>query len=221
MLNLVLKDILIQKKSFLIALIYSVFLFAIFSNEVFREAVYIMGTVAIAYIMVVTSNAYDDKYKSEIIVNSLPVKRKSVVLSKYLAAAVFVAVGLIVVGTVGAVIIIAGIPLPVRYINLYDTVFALSLVALLASLYYPLYFRFGYALSRMINMVLFLALFFGPSALVGYVRQNADYGTAQQLAVCLQDFPSWALGTSVLAAVMLLTVVSALISLKIYETKDF
>lgn len=221
MLNLVLKDILIQKKSFLIALIYSVFLFVIFSNEVFREAVYIMGTVAIAYIMVVTSNAYDDKYKSEIIVNSLPVKRKSVVLSKYLAAAVFVAIGLSIVGAVGAVIITTGVPLPVRYLNLDDTVFAFSSVALLASLYYPLYFRFGYALSRMINMVLFLALFFGPSALVGYVRQNADYGTAQQLAVRLQEFPSWALGTSALAAVMLLTVVSALISVKIYEAKDF
>ena len=220
MLNLVLKDILIQKKSFLIALIYSVFLFVIFSNEVFREAVYIMGTVAIAYIMVVTSNAYDDKYKSEIIVNSLPVKRKSVVLSKYLAAAVFVAIGLSIVGAVGAVIITTGVPLPVRYLNLDDTVFAFSSVALLASLYYPLYFRFGYALSRMINMVLFLALFFGPSALVGYVRQNY-YGTAQQLAVRLQEFPSWALGTSALAAVMLLTVVSALISVKIYEAKDF
>ncbi len=221
MLNLVRKDILIQKKSFLIALVYSVFLFAIFSNEVFREAVYIMGTVAIAYIMVVTSNAYDDKYKSEIIINSLPVKRQAVVLSKYLAAAVYVVAGLVIVGAMGAVIIISGIPLPVRYINLNDAVFAFSAVALLASLYYPVYFRFGYALSRMLNLILFLVLFFAPGALVSYIRQNMDYGTAHQLAVRLQDLPAWAPGTLVLAAVILLTAVSALVSLKIYESKDF
>ncbi|WP_418790781.1 ABC-2 transporter permease [Phosphitispora sp. TUW77] len=221
MLNLVLKDILIQKKSFLVAVVYSGFLFIIFSNEVFKDAIYVMGTGAIAYIMIVTSSAYDDKYKSEIIINSLPVHRKSVVLAKYLAAVAFSAVGLIIVGALGLVIIIAGIPLPVRHINLYDIVFAFFSVALLAALYYPVYFKFGYNISRMLNLVLFMVLFFGPGALLDYIRQKMDYTSAQQLASRLQDIPAWAPGTLALAVAVLLTVVSLIISLKIYETKDF
>ncbi len=82
MIYLMLKDLLIQKKSFLFMFLYSFFLFVIFNNEVFREFIYVMGGVITTYMFLITANTNDEKNRSEIVLGSLPIKRDTIVMAK-------------------------------------------------------------------------------------------------------------------------------------------
>ncbi|HAA43542.1 MAG TPA: ABC-2 transporter permease, partial [Ruminiclostridium sp.] len=64
MLRLVIKDILIQKKTFIGALIYLIFV--IFAFQGLEGNAYTAAIVAFSYLMVMGAFAYDDKSKSDI-----------------------------------------------------------------------------------------------------------------------------------------------------------
>lgn len=71
MINLILKDISIQKKTFLYALFYGIFTVIAFPATMTARGAYMFGGMTIAYIFIMYSNGYDEKNKSEIILNSL------------------------------------------------------------------------------------------------------------------------------------------------------
>jgi hypothetical protein len=73
MLSLILKDVIIQKKSFVWALVYLIFFIFVFQS--LGGTMYIAAVVAFVYLLVSGAFAYDDKYKSDIMLNSLPIKR--------------------------------------------------------------------------------------------------------------------------------------------------
>ena len=76
MLNLIIKDIVIQKKTLLYALLYTIFAstsFFIMSPNGFN--LYVLSPIAINYMFITFALSYDDKNKSEIVLNSLPLKR--------------------------------------------------------------------------------------------------------------------------------------------------
>lgn len=74
MLNLIKKDFCVQKKTFLLAVFYSAFVFVAFHTM--RQAAYIMGSLAIAYLFIMNANYADDKNRSEILINSLPIDKE-------------------------------------------------------------------------------------------------------------------------------------------------
>ncbi len=45
---------------------------------------YVLGMVILIFISVIYTNGYDDKYKSEIILNSFPIDRRDIVKGKYI-----------------------------------------------------------------------------------------------------------------------------------------
>ncbi|AYO31493.1 ABC-2 transporter permease [Biomaibacter acetigenes] len=104
MFNLVLKDFLIQKKTFLIAFVYSVFFFIVFRGNVFKDFVYIMGSVAIGYIYIMYTVNLDEKNKSYLIINSLPVTRRQVVMSRYLFYIAVIFIGILIMSLVGMIL---------------------------------------------------------------------------------------------------------------------
>ena len=74
MLRLVIKDILIQKKTFY----WCTYLFDIcyFAFQGLEGNAYTAAIVAFSYLMVMGAFSHDDKNKSDIMLNSLPIKRK-------------------------------------------------------------------------------------------------------------------------------------------------
>ncbi|MCG9969458.1 ABC-2 transporter permease [Pelotomaculum terephthalicicum JT] len=85
MLNLILKDILIQKRTIIFALLYGVFIFFAFSKPPFSQCIYSMGAMGISYILILTALQADFKNNTMVILNSLPVRRSEIVASKYLS----------------------------------------------------------------------------------------------------------------------------------------
>lgn len=91
-----------------------------------------MGPVAISYMLVLSANANDEKNKSEIILNSLPISRSKIVFAKYLAVAVYIVLGLLLSGAVGAVLKNSGFFPIARYINAIDLVSVFLSVGLMS-----------------------------------------------------------------------------------------
>jgi len=221
MLNLIIKDLYLQKKMFLFALGYSLFVLVAFQNPVFEAGSYIMGAVAVAYMFILGVCAYEDKNKSEIILISLPLKRRIIVVSKYLSVFIFTMVSLGLIGILGVIMKGSGLPVPIRYIGFRDVVGALASIGFLVSLYFPFYFRFGYIKSRFFNLVLFLMVFFAPTLVVELVKNN--YGPeflAQALAV-VNSLSDWQAVLGLVGLVFLMMFVSMVISIALYLKRDF
>lgn len=228
MLSLILKDILVQKKTFLFMIFYSSFIIIMFNglnNPTFRETTYIMGSVGIAYLHIMSANGFDDKSKSDIILNSLPVQRKYIVLAKYLSVCVFVAVGLSITGLTGAIIKAVinsgGWHFSVRFINGADFLIAFAGIGLMFSIYYPIYFRFGANYARVLNLVLFMTIFFGPASLIGIIKGKEKPDLIQNLIAPFHSMSGWAIGGSVAIVVLAIMAASLAVSVKVYNNKEF
>lgn len=83
MLNLVMKDIIVQKKSIAFAVLYIFFFIVAFQSV--GEMTFTCAITAFSYILVMGGFAYDDKNKADIMLNSLPLKRYNIVLAKYIS----------------------------------------------------------------------------------------------------------------------------------------
>ena len=110
MLNLILKDLLVQKKSLLFALGYCFFL--VFAFQSLQGAAPIAATVAVVYLLTQYSFTYEDKNKSETMLNSLPISRRDIVLAKYLS--IFIYIGLAMVAYMFATLVVMAVKIPVR-----------------------------------------------------------------------------------------------------------
>jgi ABC-2 type transport system permease protein len=93
MFNLVLKDILIQKKTFVLGLFYIPIMAIAFQHSV--TSMIPAGIVGLTYIVLITACAYDDKYKTDIMLNSLPLHRNSIVLARYMSLFLYYVIGVL------------------------------------------------------------------------------------------------------------------------------
>lgn len=219
MLSLILKDILIQKKMISFALGYAIFVLIAFQNPAFAGVSYIMGSMAISYLFILGACAYDNK--SEVILNSLPIKRKRIVLAKYLSVFFFVTAAILAIGIIGAVMKGAGLPFPHNYISILDVSGTLVSVILLASLYLPIYFRYGYIKSRVFNVLMFLLFFFAPNLIVEYVKENYDKAIIEKVVNTVNGQPAWVIGISIAAAMIILLFVSYRVAVHVYQNREF
>lgn len=117
MINLIKKDLLIQKKSFIFVFFYSLFMFVIFNNPAFVNMIYVMGMIISVYFFLITGNMEDEKNKSDILLNSLPVLRSRIVLAKYVSVFVYMFIGAFFLGIAGLVFHLPLFPFTTRLMN--------------------------------------------------------------------------------------------------------
>jgi len=220
-LNLLFKDLLILKKTFFFALFYIVFMTLVFQNPPFSAAVYAMGTVAVAYILMTSAGAYDEKNKSEVFLNSLPVRRREIVFAKYLAIFLYAALGLGGTALFTAALNAALPSFPVGRPGLPDVAGAFAGAVLLGAAYYPLCFKFGVQKVRLFQLFLFLLVFFLPPFAVEYLQARSSRGEAAGLAGAVLHAPAWVQGSAGAALLLAVLLGSLALSLRIYERKEF
>lgn len=221
MLKLVLKDLLIQKRTFGFSLLYTVFIIFVFNQPVIAHSVYILGSVAIAYMLVLTAIGYDEKNKSDILLLSLPVKRKDIVNAKYLSIFAFCITALAITGLIGASMKLAGLPLSIRFINGADVLAVFTSISILCALYYPFYFKFGSMYMRIINMLFFMAVFFLPNLLIKYFMNNFTQEEVINFIVNADQYITMTTTGGIMLLLCLMLFLSYLLSLKIYTKKEF
>lgn len=217
---LLLKDILIQKKFFLTTLGYSFFLLIFMGGQGAISGAYIMGSVTLIYLFVQNSCASDEKNNSEIIINSLPITRSSVVISKYLSSIIFIIFNLMIISITGYFLSLLNIG-NISPITLQDAAIILPATLFFTAVFLPFFFKFGFQKSRYFTLFGFLFLVFGPSYLINFIMENPEITWVNRLLTFLENSPSWLLGLAGAAGAASLLLLSVIISIRFYKKRAF
>jgi ABC-2 type transport system permease protein len=222
MYDLIRKDFLVQKNIFLFGLLYTVFGAFVFEEMVpGGGALYMVVPYATIYLLVMYACGYDAKNNAEVILNSLPVTRVEIVIAKYLSALAFMAVGILFAIMIGTIGFYTGFPKIERLVSFNDMIVVFISGMVFVSIFYPLYFKFGLEKMRMVNIVLFMLLFFAPNLITSIVAENPDNGIVRAILTFLNDTPSWLLKACSLFAGIIFYLLSLFVSIKVYRNKEF
>jgi ABC-type transport system involved in multi-copper enzyme maturation permease subunit len=222
MLNLILKDILIQKKSLAYIALYVVIFSIAFQGT--GMDTFIVIAVAVTYQMVATACAYEDKAGSDIMWNSMPIKRRNIVLSKYLSVLVYTIIAALVYMVFTILINLTAIPMSVAPITLPGLAAVFISTILMNDVYFPVYFKFGYMRARVISIILFFVLFIGIIGILSMAQMaqskqsgtlfkifNATFGNASGMQIIF----------AIIVAELIFTLISYALSVKFYNNKEF
>ncbi|MDR3585119.1 MAG: ABC-2 transporter permease [Desulfosporosinus sp.] len=231
MVNLVRKDLLILKRYLWLAPLYG--LFALYAFRTMLGGALSVGTVVVTYMLMLQAITQDDKNNSEIMLNSLPLRRKDIVLAKYLSVFLYAALVILFFLLARGVVTVIGIgmiPILISPISLEEIASALVAMVILISIYLPIYFKFGYLRSRMVGSILFIAsIFLLPMVSIMHVY---DRGTRNsilrniiallgRLGNWLQTQADWQIASYMLALALTLTTASVFLSLRFYARREF
>lgn len=220
MFRLVRKDLLLQRKSFFIALAYAAVIFASFSRTDASKEIFNIGSIAIAYLFISYSLSYDDKNNSLVILNSLPVKREEIVIAKYISLAVFGGIGIVIMSLFGFLVKLSGLFICEINISSYSIMKIFIILLAMYSLFFPLYFKFGYLKLNIVNMFMFFIAIFGIQ-LMNYISSNFKENALVNLLVdFLSNSSQQIIYLAALASVLIITALSASISVKIYNSRN-
>jgi len=201
--GLILKDFLAAKKQgrvlLLLIVFYAVYAALSKSTDVFWG---ISGFLCI--ILLSSSMSYDEYYKWDKRALSMPIKRSEVVISKFIF-------GIIV--SLVSVLLTIGIVAVFGQEDLQDIILSavgiLSVAVVFISVIIPATYKFGMEKGRVIMMALFVIPMIG---LLIFSRSNIAAPELEEIGRYISFFP--------IAAVVIL-VVSVLLSIRIYNNKEF
>ena len=229
MYNLVWKDILILKRSLWIALLYG--FVVVFAFGYMKEGALSAATVGVSYMLLSQACLYDDKNKSELMLISLPLLRRTIVLAKYFTIFIYAALAILSFLLAQGLVTVSGIPISITKISLEGFLGALIAVSVLMSIYLPIYFKLGYHKSKIIGMMLFFACFFlVPGAITVVVHGlSGEHGLALQNFVAsiqrvlgwLQSQADWQIAGYLFALDLILLASSFGLSLRFYTRREF
>jgi len=220
--NLIVKDILIQKKTLLYSLIYAIFASAFFSSLGPNGfGLYMLSPMAITYMFITLAVSYDDKNKSDIIINSLPLKRSEIVISKYISIFPFAILGFvysILIGFIGKAI---GLPMFTRPISVFNIVFVLTSVCIFSSIFFPVYFKIGNLRMKFFNVILLMLIILLPSSAIDYATKNPNNIFFQKISYFISNTSSFTQYSLALIIGLIFFLISLMISIRIYNNKEF
>lgn len=218
MFNLVKKDLKLSTKINIFAVAYAMFISAMGMNlpvDLPVNIMYILGIITFVFVSVIYSIGYDDKNKSEVVLNSFPIDRKDIVRGKYVTLLIFIFISCISVFLLTNIIKGLGVKPDGRPADIWDVVAAMSLLLVFYSIYYPLYFKLGDL--RMFNSILWMLVFVGPTILGKIGRKLESKGLLKGMAsLNIRQITLFAFIFSIL-----IYYISLQISKKIYMTREF
>ncbi|MCB2353183.1 ABC-2 transporter permease [Clostridium estertheticum] len=222
MVNLIIKDILIQKKTIIYALLYTAFM-ALSMSSVFPNGfgLYVMSPMVINYLFITFAVQYDDKNKSEVIINSLPLKRSDIVISKYISTFVFGIIGIICSTLVGTIGNATGRLKFIGSISLWNIVLVIMSICIFSSIYYPVYFKFGVAKMKIFTVVIFMIFFLVPMNAMSYVIKNPNNFFVQKFNYFINNTSTLTQNSIALTIGLIIFMISLMISIHIYNNKEF
>lgn len=219
MFNLVIKDIVVQKKSIAFAVLYIAFF--IVALQSVGEMTFTCAITAFSYILVMGGFAYDDKNKADIMLNSLPLKRYNIVLAKYISLFIFVAIGSVIYFILEMVLRGTGFPFKTYPITIEAFIGAIFAVSIMHSIYFPVIFKLGYTKAKVINFVMFFVFFFGISQLINYIYVNKNTGFVRKVLAFFESRSDYLIVLAITAVAALLLLISYTISLRVYKKREF
>lgn len=207
MIGLMLKDLIAVKKQgrilILLALFYIVYAFAMKNISMFGMMITLVCTM-----MSITTLSYDEFYKWDKYALSMPISRKTIVLSKYALAGISDLAGMSVIFPVSILIGLLNNEVNVYEIFLMTLSFGAIAITFI-SIVLPIFFKFGTEKGRLLMMVIILL----PTILAVVVgKMGIQPPSKLTLDRILYAVP---------IVVAIIVVLSMQISLLIYNKKEF
>lgn len=219
MFRLMAKDILIQKKQLIFSLVYLAFILVAFQG--LGEVMYPMGLVAITYMLSMTDCAYEEKNKTDLLLNSLPINRRNIVASKYISALLYAVMGTLAYMVMITVVRLLNIPLKTYALSLEILISGFTVVCLMVGLWFPIYFRLGYIKMRVVNFVLFFLFFFGSSFLINYFESKKYDPWDNGIISFINSQSDITIGLMLIVIIALYMILSFLLSVWFYNRREF
>lgn len=215
---LIKKDILIQKKVVTLAIFMMLF-FAVTLSSMGPGAT-IVGILTVTYMFVLGASAIEDKNKSDIILVSLPIKKQTIVLAKYLSVYVFATYAILLYAIIYFGVQLLHIPLEMS-LTQSGIISTLFIITVFFAISFPLIFKYGYLKAKTPNLILFFILVFGGTALVNNLDQLSSWTFIQNTVTFLSERTETQLLLLLLPIAFVILVISYFISLRFYQEREF
>nr|PZN04974.1 MAG: hypothetical protein DIU66_03390 [Bacillota bacterium] len=157
MFSLIKKDLLVQRNYFLYGLFAAVVIAVSFQG--LKEVMFQAMVFLLTYFFVQHACFSDDRACADLLLNSLPISRNAVVLARYVSLFAFFAIALLYYALLAGVVKILPLPLELGPVSFEGIAETLMLVVLVNSIFLPIFYKFGYGRSRIVNMILLLGTF--------------------------------------------------------------
>lgn len=217
MINLIKKDLAlnVNKRTLLVFILY--FFIIVITSESYLPSnnKYIIIISTMAYFIAAASFSFDDRLKGDYIMNSLPIKRKDIVLAKYISIILYTLGALASAGILGGLISYIGIFENLDYINLNVVSKSMIAIFLMCSLNFPLYFTKGYRIGKMISLAIYFGFFAIANSLYGEVSTEL-IGKLKSIFNSSSIF----LNGIIFVIMICLFILSIFVSISIYEKKE-
>lgn len=202
MLNLVLKDLRFQKKNLIFIIMYILLFGFIFSDQ---QGVNV-ATMIIPLGMLIlglTPWRYDEYYKMDIMFCSMPVKRSDIVISRYAASLLYIAMMVLIIMIFALIVNISSIKILSKFteVGLGDYSLGIIYALVIVSTTFPIYFKFGTKKGK-ITIALFMGIFIAIST--GVEKFSAFFNQINNATIGF-------------VSCCILFIISIFISLKIYN----
>ncbi|MDF2503369.1 MULTISPECIES: ABC-2 transporter permease [Clostridium] len=216
--NLILKDVLIQKKYFIFFIAFSIIVSLFYSRmgSLYMNFVFIMIPTMVAMGFITNCSIKDEK--AENMINSLPVKRIDVIMAKYMAMLLFIVIGSGIIFISSSALNFIGIIHLERLMNFRDIGICFGIVIFLSSIFLPVNFKLGYSKSRYLVMILYIGIFFVIS-----FTGNSKYKRVElinRLIYYLNNAQTWQIVLLIACLLGIIMLVSFSISCYLYKNKD-
>lgn len=219
MFNLIKKDFILSRKINIFVVVYALFIAAmglVMPDPLVSTFLYTLGMLTLIFITVIYTNGYDDKYKSEIVLNSLPIDKENIVRAKYMTLILFIIMSCSAVLIFTNIILKLGVVSIGKGASIWNVIFATNISLIFYSIYYPIYFKVGEGL-RSFNTILWILMVIGPSVLSKLMKGLNTTGYLEKIiAIDINRINIYVLIISLFMFYM-----SMKISEKIYRTREF
>lgn len=209
MFSLIMKDISIQWK-------YAFFLglFTVCSFVFLQGNIYILIPVWSVMLLTMGSAGIEEKNNSEKLVVSFPVKRSTIVFSKYMSVLVYYVWGVLLAVSLGSLLTKFGMSRFSRYMVLEDLMITIVMMVLYACLYLPIYFKFGYRKSKIYNFLMVML----PSMATLIISDQQDLVMKLDW---LLHLPKEALFIGMFLILLVVSACSISLSMRFYQNREF
>jgi hypothetical protein len=209
MYHLIKKDFLMQKRYLKLSLLVALFFAAVLAS--LGPLGLSLSIFVISYMLVLGASAQEDKTHGDMLLASLPIKKTTIVLSKYVSVYVFAAYAILV--NLGFMWLIRLLHLPIQVLPfaLDGLYWALVAVTLFSSISFPLIFKWGYLKAKMANFILMFAFVLGGTTLLDRLSQSSFLNDRTEA--------EWLVGSVILLIILL--VLSCMLSITFYKKREF
>jgi ABC-2 type transport system permease protein len=210
MINLIKKELTANIKYMIMGFAFFILYAFLFANN--GSSLFMLCLIILFYSTSTTNLIMDERYKIDLLVSALPIRRKDIVISKYIMVLLVFIAGYVLYTILSLVESIDGYS-KITSLNFLSSMLGLFSISLFNGIMLPLCYRFGSQSTRYISLGIFFVFFF-LSNFLGGTDITKFIGFIGSLS-SIQG------GLLLIVGTLLISVISYAVTYPIYAKKDF